>query len=537
MLLVTLFVQYGFYRIHITDAVLYRDEANDCFTARETWGALIHLFTTDWDPYAWIIGLKFWTWIFGTSEAALRGLCLFSLMCSTVVMFKLFRRWGGDSGSAFAAASLLGLGTPMLLVSVGYARPYALSLLFSVVILERYFAVRESPSRFNFVMFGIAALLFGNIQPVNYALAAALVVVSLMDAFSYRDQKIPLIRHLFILPGIMGLLALPSLIQSFRFSAIDTGLPGAGGNMPLPVWIGVVAYRSLTSVIPLGHTLLQYATDEHPAGIINALINRPGNAASLAWLLSAAATGIFLFISVKKHAVNRRMLEAMVLMTIPLVLLALGSMKIDRISVPYRSYAAMAPGMIMLLVLVLRNSRPILWAVVILAVLRSSSMLIFDQYERPGIKSDIKEAMVWMSPQVEETDLILLANPAIGPTFHYYSEYAGREIVLPYQGPVLYWNDIQLWKDLNRPELDREAENLITTASLQNKRVWFVWGGAHLDESTSTWHPYYAPHSYDGARRALHRYFMNAASASFERTAEPFHIELHIPLSRGQEER
>lgn len=535
MLLATLLIQYGFYRVHITDAVLYRDEANDCFTARESWVALFHLFITDWDPYAWIICLKFWTWIFGTSEAALRGLCLFSLMGSSIIMYKLIRRWGENTGTAFAAASLIGLGAPMLLVSVGYARPYALSLLFSVTMLERYFAVREIPSRFNFATFAIAALLFGNIQPVNYAIAAALVAISILDAYSKRNQWKIMIRHLVIIPGIVGLLAIPSLVQSFRFGAVDTGLPGAGAEMPLPVWVGVVMYRSFTAVLPLSHTLLQYATDENPAGLVSSLISQPGSFTSLVWLLATVATGMFLFVSFRNQIANRRLFEAAILMTIPLVLLALGSMKIDRISVPFRSYAAMAPGIVMLLVLLLRNYRPLLWAVVALAVLRSSSMLIFDQEERPGIKSDVKEAVAWMSPQVEESDLIILANPALGPTFHYYSEYAGREIVLPYQGPILYWNDIQLWKDLNSPENDREAESLVTSASLQNKRVWFIWGGAHLNEATSSWHPYYAPRSYEGARRGLHSYFINEASATFDKTAEPFHVELHVPLSRSQD--
>lgn len=189
-----------------------------------------------------------------------------------------------------------------------------------------------------------------------------------------------------------------------------------------------------------------------------------------------------------------------------------------------------------MLVLMLGRCRPLLWTVLFITILQSASVLLFYQDEEPGMKSDAKAAAAWMQPQVNEDDVILLANPAIGPSFHYYFNGAGREVALPFDGPVLYWNDIQLWKDLNRPGLDEEAEARVAAAFHEGRRVWFVWGGGLMDESSASWHPYFAPRSFEGARRAFHRYFNAITGESFEQTTEQFHVELYEPKAASEVE-
>jgi hypothetical protein len=167
----------------------------------------------------------------------------------------------------------------------------------------------------------------------------------------------------------------------------------------------------------------------------------------------------------------------------------------------------------------------------VLTVARTAAALAFFQEGHPGLRSDARAAAEWVASMAASEDIVLLANPAIGPSFHYYYHGPGREIALPYTGPVLYWNDIRLWKDLNRPGLQEEAAALVRKSKDEHRRVWLIWGGVSLSQPTEYWQPFYAPRSFAGARAVLEEQFRLERSNTFNTTQEPFAILLYAPVT------
>ena len=69
----------------------------------------------------------------------------------------------------------------------------------------------------------------------------------------------------------------------------------------------------------------------------------------------------------------------------------------------------------------------------------------------------------------------------------------------------------------------------VAEAAAAGRRVWWVWGGEELADDPSEWHPYYAPRIYTAVREVLTQYFDEVKSARFDRTIEPYRVELYAP--------
>ncbi|HMP74704.1 MAG TPA: hypothetical protein PKE12_00265 [Kiritimatiellia bacterium] len=525
----TLLLQLGFFLRHVDSPVLYRDEANDVFTARSSWGDLLRHFISDWDPYVWILALKGWTAIWGTSELAARSICWASMSCSVLLFFSVCRRWTRDPLIAASASVLLGLGTPMMMTSIGYARPYALSLLCSVWMLDRCLAFREGPTVRRYILFAVAALAFGNIQPVNYGMAAGLCVLILWERFSAPRTSRAWWRSAALLLLILGAAASPSLLQSLRFGSVDTGLSAVDPQQLGVRFFAALSWKWLGSVCAAVPGVITTAFDDHPAGFFQGL--RAGQGRWIGVLVAAIWMGVIWRYARRMRSAGQcqHLVLAAILVAAPLLILGIGSLRVDRLTSPIRAYAAYGPGLCLLLVLLVRPWRILVWALPVLTLSRMAAVLLFLQDASIAHRSDAKAATAWMD-DVRASDLVLLANPAIGPTFHYYYRGPSTEQVLPYDGPVLYWHDMQLWRDLHDPGMEDRVSAKVLEASRKGERVWFLWGGTPLGEDPLRWHPYYAPRAFMAARRVLDERFVKVRSADFTKTMEPFHVALYEPL-------
>ncbi len=521
-------LQLGFFSRHVDAPVFFRDEANDVFTSGARGVALLRHFMADWDPYAWILALRAWTALFGASEMAARGLCAAALLAALFLFHRFASRWFGDPLQGAAAAVLVGLGAPMMHTAIGYARPYALSLLSSVWMLDRTLALLRRPDRIRYVLFAVAAACFGNIQPVNYGLAAGLAAWigwarlsrGVRSGSNWRAALFPIL--------LMGLTAAPSLIQAIRFGRSETGLDAVDAAFLGPGYFARVALEWTASLFPLAQALIFYNFDDDPVGWAQAL--RPGSGAWPALLVAFlwGVTGFHWLARRDRRDVAHYWIPILFLILAPLAVLGWGSTRVDRLATPVRAFAAYGPGLALMLVMAARNCRPALWALALLTISRSAAALLFLQDEPVGRRSDAREAAAWMA-DVRADDVVLVANPALGPSFHYYYRGPAREVVLPYDGPVLYWNDLQLWKDLQRADIGPRAAARVAQAAEEGRRIWWIWGGVAMETSPDEWHPYYAPAAYRAVRAELAGRYRLVRSGRFESTGEPYRVELHEP--------
>lgn len=535
LLLAVLVLQSLYFLSHARDASLHRDEASDYFIAISSWPELVHQFATDWDPYVFLLAQRFWLALVGHSPQHVRSLSWLSLMLATVVMFRVARRWFGNERDAGAAAVFFGCAHPMLTVAVGYARPYTMALLTGLWCFDRLQLYLDRPDRRRAAWLFVAALCFGNIQPVNYALAAA---ISLWLGWRIVRRSIADWRALWWREGLLPVLVLavaaaPSLVQALRFAASETGMAAVPAEALSISYLSRVMYGGLLTIFSLLPQVLQYAADDNISGWLRALPAGRGwwclvvVLPVLAWACAAwwRALGAL--------RARSQLLECLILSAVPLLLLGLGSFVIDRLAIPFRSYSATALGLCLLLTGLLRAFPAVLSLAVVLVLLRAAAVWTFFNLGSPGRWSDARDAAAFMTGQEQPTDLVVLANPALGPSFHYAHGGTPAEVALPYEHPVRYWNDIQLWRDLTTPGFEKPALQRVADALAAGRRVWFVWGGGSLDAPPEAWHPYFAPAAYRAARTLLDERARMVTNAWFERTGDPYRVELHEPREKS----
>lgn len=527
-LAVVLLLQISYFIRHVRDGVLYRDEANDVFTANLPWSELVRFFCSDWDPYVWIITLRLWTGIWGTSEIAARSLPAVAFCAATLIFFRIARRLFGDREEAIAATTIFGLAPPMLTNAIGYARPYALALLTTVWMLDRLMAVLERPSTTRLVFLGLSALAFGNIQPVNYGVAPAFVAWSIWASFATNRDRVERLRLGISVPAIIGVAALPSLVQSLRFGAAETGMAALSPEQFGIVYLIKILWSWTNASVPAIGVFLMYAFDDNPADWLHRVF-----AKELWWPALLGIVPILWGLShwvrhICQNVPRSIVLPALLMLILPLIILSFGSLKVERLTTPLRAYSAFGPGLAILMAVLMIRLPFLLSAVSVLSIARASAALLFLWDEPIGKRSDARDAVAWIS-DLMESDLVLVANPALGPSFHYYSRGSFREIVLPYEGPVLFWNDLQLWKDVKSGTAAKRVEEILFRAADQNRRVWWIWGGVDLAEPPERWAPFYLPDAYQAAQRTFRERFLLKRSAAFNQTLEPFHIELYSP--------
>lgn len=530
VLLTVLALQALYFATHVRAPVLYRDEANDYFTATASWPDLARQFVSDWDPYVSMLAERAWVAVFGGSEFALRGLSCASFMLATFLMFRLARGWFRDEWAAAAAATFFGTAGPMLSLSIGYARPYAMASLTSVWVFLRLRAYLEQPDARRLAWFALAAVCFGNMVPGNYAFAAALVAwggVRMIGMPAPRGRDV-WARHLVVIPAVLGLAALPSMVQALRFASVETGMSAASTEHFGLGYFAATAYRMLISLFGPLHAATFYATDDNPGGWMRGL------AAGRGWLAPALLAPLLVVMlrpwlrDLRQRGETRRVLEALLLFAVPIVLLTLGSFRIERLVAPHRAHAAMAIGACLLVVGMLRGSRALVMTCIALVLLRTAAAWTFHGDRWAGRRSDARDAAEAIASQAGAGDLVVLSNPAIGPTFHYYYRGPGPEIALPYDHPVLYWNDIQLWRDLHDEDLLARTLARLEQALAAGERVWFVLGGVKPDFPIERWEPYYAPAAVKACREIFAARSRLATNMTFATTAEPYQVELYI---------
>jgi 4-amino-4-deoxy-L-arabinose transferase-like glycosyltransferase len=115
--------------VALGDGQLFRDEATSWFLASHSIGDLLALSSHETFPPLYVLMLKGWMTLFGSSEAGLRSLSIAAGVGTVLVTW----RWARDAlgrGAALIAAALVVL-SPALVVSSREARMYSLEGLFA----------------------------------------------------------------------------------------------------------------------------------------------------------------------------------------------------------------------------------------------------------------------------------------------------------------------------------------------------------------------------------------------------------------------
>jgi hypothetical protein len=175
-------------------------------------------------PPLHLLLLHGWLQLFGPSEAAARALSLFMFAGFLLVAWRVLRRYA--SGPVLAGAMLLLAVSPLYVYYGAMVRPYALVMLTSAWLFERYLALVDDPGdRVRKWTWAAACALAMGTQYLAAPLIAACMAAALTQG---RRVAVPT-----ILWGAAGaLVVLPWLVAAM--------LPGAGGKplAKLIEWLG-----------------------------------------------------------------------------------------------------------------------------------------------------------------------------------------------------------------------------------------------------------------------------------------------------------
>lgn len=522
-LVAVLAIQVGYFAGFARDPVFWRDEAATVQLAAEAWGPMWSTFVDDWKTYSHSLALTLWVALFGIGETAARAFSLASCMLATWLLYRGLARDMEDRLLALLGASLFGLSPLLLTFLLGNAAAYAFAMLTCVWAWERMLALRPEAKPSAWLWFGLAALLMLNAQPVNFAFAAALVLV-------WARRQAPACMaggfawwRLALLPGVLAVAALPTLIQAVRFAGAETGC----GRIPLSDlsfgYFARIGWAAINNFSHLPAHLLNFVTDDNAGRFL-----REGLRALPAWIYPVVlALSVVVLWGVGRSAGRgSRWIDAVTLLVVPICVLGIGGLGNDRLVVPFKNYSAFPVGCAALAVMLFARARPALACLVVLVAWRSISALPWFMESGPGRAGDGRDAAAYVASRERPGDVVVLANTALSPAFSYYYHGGARQVHHPYDHAIKYYNIVRMYADQGDAALRGRTISIVEGAARAGQRIWFITGGTPEPLPPHRW---YSPDDLPLIRAALARHFEPAGRQTFATTWEPFDVSLWEP--------
>ena len=508
--------------VAMRNAVFWRDEAQHLQLAREHLFVQARHFLQELEPYSYILTLRIWTDLFGAHEAGARSLSAFCVMLATLLLYRLGRRWFRERTAALALATLVGC-SPMVLERIAtVTKPYAFSLLACVLLLERVISLETSRQRIrSWLGVFFAAVLAGNAQPVGFAWMTALGVLwmrrRLGESAGFHRKAIAALT----VPTLMMIAASPSLVQAVRFAAEETGCARiAAGTLGVP-YFAQFGLRVLGALNPLMYYGVYHALDDYPRAGIPSLVRLPPETGALVALLAVPAVGLVL-IAVWKSS-RWSAVDALILGTMPIVLLGLGGLVNARMVWVWKSFSAVAAGTAMMVVVLLRPARRLLAVLVAVTLLRTAVHLPSYAATHDGKSSDARDAARFVSRLAHSNDVIVLANTALSPAFSYYYGGPGRQVHHPYDHAIRYYRMMEMYRFQGEKWRAERTAEIMRRAGREGRRVWFLEGGTPEPLPAHRW---YSPQDLPLFRDTLRSCFNLVTNREFNTTLEPFRVSL-----------
>lgn len=521
-------LQVAYFLPMVRDAVFWRDEAAIVAAATEPAGVFIRFMAAELKPYSYYLSLRGWLWLFGATEAAARAFSLLTMVLGMALLYRGCLRWWGDRLAAATAAVLPVLASVALRQMVGFATSYAFAFFSVCWLWERQVALMAAPDRKRTqVAFLLASLVACHAHPVNVAFLAAASLVwvraMLMQANSWPVRW----RQACLVPLLIAVAMLPTVVQTFRFLSVETGTGRVPWEQFSAGYFARLFLDMLNQVSHLAQRLLTFASDDDLRGGASALVT------GLPWWLALplfAAAGVAIAAQLRGEARRQgwRLLDAVLLGVVPVILLGVASFVSDRMAMPDKSHAGYAPGLAILLAAGLLSRRSLLTAVLLLGLMRAAAGLPSFSEGRSGCASDGRAAAAYIAAEERQGDLVLLANCSMGPTFlRYYTGHA-RQIHHPFQNAVPYWRMTTLWRTLTDPGRLEPTLQAIRDTAAGGARIWFVQGGT---PDPIPPHPWYSTADLAPLQTEMEKHFQRVNEVRFDRTLEPFRVQLYGPRS------
>jgi len=528
-------IQVRFFLLSTVEPVFHRDEANDVFTATQPFGRLLHHFFTDWVPYTYLLVLRVWISAWGRGETDVRALSLLCVAGATWLVYRGFTRWLGKPLPALLGAVLVGLSPVVLFYPViDFGRPYALSLLLAAWTFERWVVLLESPSPAGWLLFGLACAGLVNIQPVNLGFAATLALLGFLARFRPREWRVlSNWKHAMVMPVLVGVCALPTVIQVLRFGSGQGDETAGGGGA---AYFARMCIHHLAFVWPGAPGLLGYALDDDAQGGVRRLALELPVELQILILLTLGLAAIRA-LRLEEGRDLRRLAATALLFALPSFYLAAAGIMNARMLVSWKCYSGVALGAALLLAWVLRRSRTLTVALICIALLRTATAYPVFAATKNGKRSDAKAAAAYLETHAGTNDLIVLANIALSSPFACYFHGQVEQLHHPYDRPAPVWHASDIWRALDEPGRTETIASSIESAGRQGRSVWLVSGVVRVGEQPlDTWHKWYSPEAFQVYTGVLERAFLRAGEASFTETPEPYYVWQYTPRPPAAED-
>jgi len=530
VLLLVLDLQTHYYLVCTRDAVFWRDEAQHLQLALERPSKLLSHLMSEWEPYAYIVALRWWCNLFGVSEASARSLSWVSVMAATVLMYRGARRWFGRRETALAAAVVLG-SSPMVLERIlNVVKPYGFALFASALAFERLTCLESRRTWGVWLGFAGASFLMLNTQPVNFAWAAALGTIWFIRRSSVRGGLRGLVRAAQV-PVVFAACAIPTLVQGLRFAGAETGcsrLSPADLTMGFMAKFGLKIFAALS---PIGYYGLYHSLDDYIGESFGALLSLPPELLVILLLVMAGLVAAALRLAWRRC--GRAVADTLLLVVITTGLLALAGLVNARMVWVWKCFSAAGIAFSLALAMLPAGSRGLTWALIGMTLLRAAIGLPAYGAVHSGKSSDARDAAVFIASRARPSDLIVLANTALSPAFSYYYHGPGRQIHHPYDHAIKYYDMMSMYTYQGEEWRAQRTAAIMRRAAREGRRVWFVEGGTPPPLPKHRW---YSTADLPLFEKTLAEYFIPGAERDFAATEEPFHVFLYIPAGGDQGE-
>lgn len=521
-----LWLQWRYFALSLRNPVLHRDEANDIFTALQSWPDLLRHFATDWVPFVYLLALKIWMGLLGSGEIAVRSLSLISTWGACLVLYRALRNWWGHLAAA-AGVTMLGLSAVVLQYPVvDFARPYAMALLCSCWTFERFVALTRAPVLRNWIWFGLAAALAANIQPVNLGFLATLPVGAWVLELRRNGRVAGTWSRPLRIAALLLLVSLPTVVQAVRFRE-GQGDERADLSGGVARYYAGHAMRMAGWVAPWIQGAANYAADDDLAGLPRNLAHQtPPDVLLLSLAVVVAAAWL---VATRRRWTGEDLVALCMAAGCVLYLLTAGIGN-ARMMVSWKCYSGLAVGVATATAAVIRPSRALLAILALATIMRAGAAYGSVARSKTGQLSDAKDAAAYIAAGEQEGDLVVLANLVLSPTFSYYYQGHSRQWHHPYDGPLKVWHATRLWRHVGEPWRVTRTVDAVREAAARGQRIWLVTGD--VDEARhppERWHRWYSPDAHMALMDVLGATCRLSESRSFHATAESYRVTLYLP--------
>lgn len=516
------------------DRSFWRDEAHAWNLSSATTGEFLRLFAFVEHQTSYLVFLRFIYLLGGTIGTA----ALFSMVCAiggAFCIYLVITRYihlPGNKTLALNAATLSLLAHPLLHYSSHVIRPYSFAFLLQTLVCLLAFKAYANFRRSTIILLFFIILLSVNAQPVNlvaaYGVAATWGLACLIDTRRNRvnlhDWRLVLLK-LFSVPIMTIACSVPMLIQSTRFSRAMKGVEPASeiGSLSINVFMKLI-WQPVQGVATPIYDLYMFAFRHDPYINLIKLTQTPATLILLFIML--AITGILCWRLIFRDRRFKRLLPVVFYFAVTTAGLSLASIFHIRMIEVLRSFSALGPSAICLSVWLIYQLRA--WHHIVIFVIVMNAVVGFPSFSerRPGDISDARSVAEKIMDEELASDLILLANAQLGPSFalHYHGNL--DQVCHPYGGSVPYWDMVELSRLADQPQRIEATLELIENARRNNRRVWFITSGSPAPEPERFW---YSPNSLITIENKLTESFDNLHHQTHRSRLEPMDVTLYAP--------